>query len=1672
MIKKINIFLVLLLLLLSIGVVSATADADNSIMSNNETISDSVTSDSDEILSSDVTDDEIVTASSHVVTSSNYNTYFNSKGQLISSAVKEGDTLEFDGSFKDKEVTIGMALNIVGTSTNDMKNCVFTFSNGASGSTVSNLKITNTIDYKYGIFLNNANNCVIRDCLINNTGASSYTICVANGAMYNNVSNNVLNTYGQTYGHGTRSTPAILLSGSHYNYVGDNVISCDDANAIYLSNFEGGPIKGGLSNFNTIHNNLITYNVLPTSWAYGIQVMGGNNTISSNRLYGAYRGISTTAPGNVIVDNWIINLTGADYNNPGVPSGGEIAIVGSYHSTIKNNHIVNARVMSTGSGISVLDNSTVENNFVEVSLQGKGIYPQGSNIKIKDNTIITDSGSGILYNTYAYNLEVLDNNISSKSGVGVLVQKVSNKRMPGNITIVGNTIATGNKYAIDAAEANSSSVNVIGPNNIKKGCEVRTPEGSYDPSKPVYNFNGTVHNINPSNYGDYINDNGGLSSDIKDGDILNFTGEFYDKVIFINSAIKITGDNPTFYNTTFRVRCDGVWIENLVIRNNKASRLNAWGILVYKVAGATVTNCDIEVCDPNAAYAIYVVEASDVDVIGNKLFSSGDYLTYTLLAYAVEDCKFINNTISTLGTGVIHKFENQHCLDGDTSCLDGDTSCLDGDTNCLDGSSIGDGNHVLSEVYRTYGILMAYSSDNIVSGNIVNATSKLTERVSTYNSTNSIVGIDAYFNCQNNVFSDNEIYIKANDNYLYGMGVLGYTTGHTAPEGQGAINNQFISNYIVIDGTYYTDGIIIGSESHDTIIENNIIDLKSDVSYGITLEMSQKSTIEDNYLTLNSDVIYGVQAFSSNNNALSNNELDLNGKQVYGILFSNSNQNSVISNKIKAKGTGEKIDFHNFDSISAGNAGVFLKSNSTNNEIKKNDISSAKGYAVLVDEEAINNVIVENCLDSEKGIGDKAVSNNKSNVVENNYRYTFTGRLPIVKADYLDTAELSLIIDDGANVTFYIGDNEVGSATSSNGVATLDYKIEGSTVPSTYRIKAVATKENYLTKEFTSTLRVNKANLNVELDDVAAKILSKATFTATVTDAFGKPVSGINVKFYRNQNRDVYIGEATTDSNGVAKLVSEIPSISGDSFTISANVTADSKFNAAGGQATLSILSDKSLQIELKDINVVYNDGKNLVATLKDNNGGAVGGIGVIVQLNGVNSTATSDKDGKVVISLAGLTPDTYTAKVIFSGNEIYTAASASAKVTVDKIETKLTASDIVADYHNGGNFIATLKDADGKAIKGAMITLKLGTITRVLYTDANGQVSFNTDDLFPDTYPTTVTFAGDNIYKNSSAAAQVIINKLDTKLTAKYDAASKNIVAVVKDAKGNPVNGVSVGFDIDGIKYITTDATGTANYYAGGLAKQKYSVDVMANANNIYKDSNKETVTFDLSKISTTVTASDVVVDYNGGKYFTATLKDANGKAIKGAVLTVKLGSVTRNLTTDSNGQVSLTTDGLLPNTYDADVAFGGDDTYDKSSATAKVTVNKLKTKLTAKYDADSKNIVAVVKDAKGNPVKGLEVGFAIVKYVTTDANGTAIYSTKGLAEGAYSVNVMAYGNEIYNDSNKETVKFDLSKISTILTAKYDADSKNIVAVVKDAKGNPVKGLEVGFAIVLLLMV
>lgn len=414
-----------MLLFISISAVSAADDLNATLESSDETFHD--LSISDEIISDDTTNNEVLTSSSHTVNADNYNNYFNKKGELVSTDVKQGDIINVDGDFSKVNFTFRVPVNIVGSSSNNLQNCVFTLYDGASGSNISNLNIANTNNYNYGVFLNGASNCLIKGCTIVNTGASSYAICIANNANYNNVTDNKLTCYGLTYGHGTRSTPPLIISGAHYNNIANNDIGCDDANAIYLSSYSGGPLNGGESNYNVIYNNTVKYNVLPTSWSFGIQIMGKNNIIDSNTVIGAYRGVSTSGAGNTIINNKIINITGADFNNPTVEAGGETAIVGSYSSVVVNNTVLNARLTSSSSGISVLDNSIVENNTVQV-LGGSGIHPQGSYISIINNNISTISGAGVLINTLAFNLTIIGNTIVSQSGVGVLVQKLSSKK--------------------------------------------------------------------------------------------------------------------------------------------------------------------------------------------------------------------------------------------------------------------------------------------------------------------------------------------------------------------------------------------------------------------------------------------------------------------------------------------------------------------------------------------------------------------------------------------------------------------------------------------------------------------------------------------------------------------------------------------------------------------------------------------------------------------------------------------------------------------------------------------------------------------------------------------------------------------------------------------------------------------------------------------------------------------------------------------------------------------------------------------------------------------------------------------------------------------------------------------------------------------------------------------
>ena len=1451
MIKKINILLLLLLILLSIGTVSAVNDSDMSIDSNS-TVSDVLTmSDADDTLSE----------SYHTVTQDTYGMYFDINGNVIKSVVKEGDTIYLDGSLSDLKFTFDQKVNVVGTSSNSMKNSIVTLLGGASGSSIVNLNIANTKAQTYGIFLNSASNCKVENCHISNTGQASYCVCLANGANYNEVLNNDLKCYGITYGHGTRSTPPLILSGSHYNYIANNHVEADDANGIYLSSYSGGPLNGGISDFNTIFNNTVHYNVLPTSWSYGIQIMGNNNTIKSNKVIGSYRGVSTAGNGNIIIENIIINLTGADYNNLGVETGGEFAIVGSYNSIVANNTVMGAKVISTGAGITAIDGSIVENNWVNVTLKGRGIVAGGSNVTIRNNIVFTQSGSGIYEKDEGSGLLVESNNITSDTGVGILIEKLSSKRMPSYVTIIHNTISTNNEYAIDASGVQADT-SVIDPdsNTIVGGGLINSPAGVIDTSKPTYNYKGATHIITPENIREYINDNGGLTSKISDGDILSFEGSFNNEVIYITKGVKLTGNNPIFYNTTFKVTTGNVLIENLKIINNEAERVNAWGILVNQASGVRIKNNDISVNDPKAAYAIYVLESSDVEVFDNILTSQGDYLTFTLLSYACEDCVFSNNTIYTVGTGQVYKFSPEKCIDGNelvingrSYCLDGNELTIDGNTYCLDGNELVingvsycldgneividgtrycidgnefvidgtrycldgneltidgtsycldgneltidgktycldgneltidgksycldgneltidgksycldgnelvidgtrycvdgseycmDGGHVISEIYQTYGILLLYSSNNIISGNDVNVTSSLNDTyqvIGANSSTNSIVGIDLYYNSHNNVFSQNTINMKANDNYLYGMGVLGYYTGHSAPDGQGATKNQYIGNIINIEGSYFATGIIVGDESEGTILKDNLINAKAAVIYGITLEMSQKSVIDNNTLEMNSEVIYGIQGYQSNKNEITQNVFYANAKYVYGIVLSNGNYNVISDNIINANGIGGNLTINNLDSLGYGNAGLYLHADSCNNIILSNEIRSSKGYAILMDEGAINNIILDNYLDSEKGIGNNAINGSDNNEMPDNYKYVVNAVANDVTVAYMGVGEFRLTFDDdvdGAVVELYdMNDKFLNKTVVTNGVATVKYQLDKSYIPAQYIFHAKFIKEDYKASTFEINTMVNKANILVDLTEAMMVQGKPVDIFAKVTDQFGNVKEGVTVQFNRinSAGRSTPIGTAVTDKDGIA-TISYGSSLDDGVYDITAEVTGLNYYNNAIGTSKLTVLTVKI--IGAKDYSVYYGNTVNYKVRIVDSNGKSIGADQQVkFKVNGKTYSVKTDANGYATCPVK-LNVGTYTITAT------YNDLSVSKKIT---FKPTLTAKNVVGKKSKTTKFSVKLVDKNGKVLKNKKITIKVKNKKYSIKTNTKGIATLSIKNYKVGKYSVTSSYGG-----------------------------------------------------------------------------------------------------------------------------------------------------------------------------------------------------------------------------------------------------------------------------------------------------------------------------------------
>ena len=272
--------------------------------------------------------------------------------------------------------------------------------------------------------------------------------------------------------------------------------------------------------------------------------------------------------------------------------------------------------------------------------------------------------------------------------------------------------------------------------------------------------------------------------------------------------------------------------------------------------------------------------------------------------------------------------------------------------------------------------------------------------------------------------------------------------------------------------------------------------------------------------------------------------------------------------------------------------------------------------------------------------------------------------------------------------------------------------------------------------------------------------------------------------------------------------------------------------------ATISLRAD--VPINVSDITISYGDDAEIVASVPE----AINGQNLTITVNGISKNATV-KNGKANTTFTGISAGEYAITVEYSGDSHNSANSTTAKLTVNKFKTQLTANAVTTTYNVNKNLVITLKDSKGNPLSGASVCINLNGV-KYYTTDKNGQVKVNVAKLVPKTYTAKITFNGNSNYQASSAAVKVTVKKAKSKITAKKKTFKKakkvkKYTITLKSGK-TPIKKVKVTLKIKKKTYkAKTNKKGKAVFKIKNLKKKgTFKATIKFKGNKYYKKATK----------------------------------------------------------------------------------------------------------------------------------------------------------------------------------------------------------------------------------------
>ena len=879
-------------------------------------------------------------------------------------------------------------------------------------------------------------------------------------------------------------------------------------------------------------------------------------------------------------------------------------------------------------------------------------------------------------------------------------------------------------------------------------------------------------------------------------------------------------------------------------------------------------------------------------------------------------------------------------------------------------------------------------------------------------------------------------------------------TQNTATSG-GAIytaknNNIQIKNTEITDNTATTNGGAILAEENNTLtaIKTTFNANKANVGGAIFSGINSDIILDDTTLTQNTADTNGGAIITGENNTLTTTKTEFNKNKANlgGAILSGINSKMTTSSTTFTQNTADA----NGGAVFTGKNTVITTINTIFGENKAN-----LGGAICLS--ANSEITTDKTIFSQNNAttnGGAIYNTNDNNVLLRNTEITnnlatksggaiYTGKTSTVTASNTTFNKNTagnigggICGDTGSTVTLSNSKFNDNSANIANAIynpqqGTLILKGTTSIDPADYTNNGELKTENTI-------------NTEISLDSI--EYYSELVVEGKLVDEYDSPLVDETVNVCV-ENENV---RANTDNNG--NFIARLTKINPGTYLITATYYGNSIYNQAKTEITKKIVKKEPTSITAPDITTTYNTEKDLVITLVNNQNSPLSNTEITVDLGTGAKTYTTDNKGQIKISTKDLSAKTYVADIRFNGNENYIQSNTTAIITVNKQTTSITAPDITTTCNINKEMVITLKNGQNSPLTNTHITVDLGTGAKTYTTDNNGQIKISTKDLAPNTYEVKIRYNGNENYKQSDTTSKLTINKQTTKITSTdvttiYNG-NKNL-AITLTSNQIPLRDMLITVAIGtSIKQYRTDNNGQLEISTNNLNPDIYDVKIRFNGDENYEQSNttsKITINKDTPKITTTYSNNEFIITFTNSK----------NSPIAEYPITVNFGTGSKAHTTNSNGQIKISTKDLAPNTYEVKIRYNGNEKYLPLNTTAKITIPETTTKETTNIMATditttyktNKYLIITLTDSKNSPLANTQISVDLGKGAEpqiTDSNGQVKISTSSLAPSTYTAKIKYNGDEKYTESSTE-VKVTVNKATPKLTASKKTFKKSV---------------------------